>query len=52
MMTKTQIDWAAQHDWFEAADDTTGTVWVRGDVGEPRMIQFTDYRALKAWAGY
>lgn len=58
MLTQKQIAWAAAHDWFEAANDDTGTVWVRevvvrdGVAEMGPMVRFDDSRALREWAGY
>lgn len=49
-MTRQQIKWAAQHDWF-IRQSGNGVV-VRGDCGEPDEVFFNDAKALRAWAGY
>ena len=48
-MTYLQIKWASQHDWFLTARGNK--VLVRGDNGEPNKW-FSDYTALRTWAGY
>lgn len=53
-MTKQQADWAEQHDW------SRGTIWQSGveyiavvfDSELNRQTAFTNYRDLRAWAGY
>jgi len=51
-MTKRQIAWASQHDWFRF--DRDGSVFVRDYDENDQLIivEFTDYQALRAWAGY
>ena len=63
-MTKNQVDWASEHDWYRGyyiADNNGGiAVLVRPDTGETGTlcyfgkpaIVFTDFNELKAWAGY
>lgn len=60
-MTKQQAEWAKLHDWFVwATVDASGvyTVTVREeshhvDTGWTTSYpKFTDYRALRDWAGY
>lgn len=63
-MTRNQIRWASQHDWFIRANEPAvgqydgGTVYVLeqecgpDNVWTERTLAFTDYRALRAWAGY
>ena len=52
-MTRGQIRWAQDHDWFFAVidnEDNTFTAVVTGDDG--LLTTFKDFKALKAWAGY
>lgn len=57
-MTQKQINWAAQHDWFVRADAEAGTVTVadRYTIGglacQGDDVTFTEFRALREWAGY
>lgn len=57
MLTRQQVIWAAQHDWF-VADNRDGSVDVieRATLdGEPppaKVETFRDIRELRAWAGY
>lgn len=63
-MTRNQIRWAALHDWFIRADEPAvgsydgGTVYVRDEVCGPDGVwtetttAFTDFSALRDWAGY
>ena len=52
-MTKRQIEWARQHDWFTWVRED-GAVLVRDytEDGAQTFRAFTDYRELRAWAGY
>lgn len=55
-MTRQQIAWASQHDWF-IADNTDGTIDV-ADIctHNGKVIKaiacFSNFSELKAWAGY
>lgn len=56
-MTYRQIQWAASHDWF-VRDNGNGTitvhdqwVWRDGTCGDA-WVFFSDFRELRAWAGY
>lgn len=61
-MTRQQVEWAKQHDWFMHAFDTFGMdgwrVQVCGSsVGPDGQLYcetetFTSFQALRAWAGY
>jgi hypothetical protein len=61
-MTENQIKWAASHDWYIATlADGEGVLvkdeWVDLNEAEPRQtyskdVAFTNYRALRDWAGY
>jgi hypothetical protein len=56
-MTPQQIAWAARHDWFvSSAEDGSVAVVERATLnGEPlpdEILTFSDFRALRAWAGY
>lgn len=56
-MTKQQIHWAKQHGWFLKAREN-GVVVVIDFVlfsdgsYRARQKEFTDYKELRAWAGY
>lgn len=53
-MTVKQMQWAAQHDWCEAWDTFEGTVLVR-EIMPDHSVEYTtfsDYTALREWAGY
>ena len=58
-MTDQQIKWALGHDWaLGASHDGNGVMvldveidTITGERFEEPMC-FTDYRALRAWAGY
>lgn len=59
MLTRPQIDFAEQHDWFlEEAWDKEGTVYVRELTRLPdgtvdfKILWFDDFDKLKKWAGY
>lgn len=58
MFTNDQIKWATQHDWFLSANWSTGSVSVCESVCGPaghwtdKVVTFTDYAALRRWAGY
>lgn len=62
-MTREQVLWAKQHDWFVSAtpptDDTPHgwTVEVKenyhdGEQWHEREAAFTDFQQMRAWAGY
>lgn len=65
-MNLRQANWAAQHDWLDSyvgtptTDDYVVYVVERGTVRKPdgtvegyeEAKSFTDYEALRAWAGY
>lgn len=56
-MTPQQIAWAARHDWFvSSAEDGSVAVVERATLnGAPlpdEILIFSDFRALRAWAGY
>ena len=53
-MTKSQAQWAEQHDWWLNTmwnHDSVYTVTTRNDEGE-QDITFTVFDELAAWAGY
>lgn len=57
-MTQSQIQWAAQHDWFRRSYTVTDgngqthhVAVVRPD-GIDRRTHFDDFRSLYEWAGY
>ncbi len=57
-MTKQQIEWAKQHDWFVTDDPFLNGVWVQEVMRAPdgsyqtSPKHFTDFSALRIWAGY
>lgn len=54
-MNKEQRDWAAQHDWFVESfvnSYNLYTIVVRPSFEGDTQTVCTDYRALRAWAGY
>jgi hypothetical protein len=56
-MNREQIASAARHDWFISAT-ASGVVMVveraslSGHLLPDEFLTFTDFRALRAWAGY
>lgn len=56
-MTRQQQRWASAHDWFSHIEDNGAVcvvetlAHVSGEVTRAARI-FTDYRALRIWAGY
>lgn len=52
-MTKKEMQWASQHDWFIRSSDT-GYVIVRDWNSKGAMVpaMFQDFQKLRAWAGY
>ena len=50
-MTKQQIKWASQHDWYVCHSDILKrvTVWEQETM---QTVCFTDFKELKTWAGY
>lgn len=51
-MTKDQIRWASEHDWFLRETSDGAGVICRGDAGESEEVEHRDYRKLREWAGY
>lgn len=52
-MTKSQMKWAKQHDWFITARCRKGVYSVTvSETEESTVIKFTCFTALKIWAGY
>lgn len=55
-MTHRQMSWAEQHDWFRFAWrlDWLYQNWAVDvyDSSSDTVVRFTDYQALRAWAGY
>jgi len=55
-----QVRWAQSHDWFVFGDSTSITCreeWFDMNEAEPRklhtkLVTFTNFRKLRAWAGY
>jgi hypothetical protein len=55
-MTGNQIKWASTHDWF-IQDNFDGSIlvrdqWTKDGVLFSDVLQFNNYRELRAWAGY
>lgn len=56
-LTKAQIVWASQHDWFNK-DNGNGTVTVKEEFFEGMQLVevgfriFGNFQALRDWAGY
>ena len=56
-MSKQQIKWASQHDWFHA-DNGDGTITIvdrytfNGVLHEVFEIWDSGFKALRDWAGY
>ncbi|MDE2026892.1 MAG: hypothetical protein KGJ07_10500 [Patescibacteria group bacterium] len=55
-MTKQQQKWAAQHDWYLGADGNSVLVDEVLVCRDGTVVQseksFTDFQALRDWAGY
>lgn len=55
-MTKQQVKWASQHDWYigDVEHDGYRAVLVRDyhPSGEYFVNTFSDFNKLKKWAGY
>lgn len=55
-MTKEQVAWAKQHDWFISSryDSKTDSyiVTVQDDFMAGWEIEFCNFNDLKTWAGY
>lgn len=56
-MTPQQIAWAARHDWFvsSAKDGSVAVVeraTLNGEDLPDEILAFSDFRALRVWAGY
>lgn len=53
-MTYTQTQWAKQHDWYHSSCywGTDYVVYVRDDGPAGDIRSFTNYEALRSWAGY
>jgi hypothetical protein len=55
-MTTQQIAWARKHDWFICTSIVLASSKVRIHVKDDRVegntLGFTDFEALKQWAGY
>lgn len=58
LMNEEHIKWAAQHDWYIGHGvNSENTLFVRVREWQQGFntymhVQFTDYQALRAWAGY
>lgn len=48
-MTDKQIEWASRHDWFRAGWGLAVEVY---DYACSDTLVFTDFQALRRWAGY
>lgn len=57
-MTRQEVKWAEQHDWFLSAGGTkihgvvNMYVQVRDDTQHNAVLIFDSYKKLRAWAGY
>jgi hypothetical protein len=57
-MTTQQIAWAMKHDWYyyTGTEMASGVnvvhVWDRHSDGRQYQLHFTNFEALKQWAGY
>lgn len=56
IMTRQQIEWAGQHDWF-LKESFTGILVKSTDITsngeyETTIREFKDFNRLKDWAGY
>lgn len=55
-MSRQQIEWARQHDWFERATDNGHVVvceiLTRDGMTWYSYRTFKSFSALRAWAGY
>lgn len=56
-MTKAQIKWASEHDWFDGS--MGGSVYVieyiynqRTETAKEVLKTFDDFKLLREWAGY
>ena len=49
-MTKQEINFASQHDWFLNTHENG--VIVRDDMNKDNVLYFENFKKLKAWAGY
>lgn len=52
-LSKAEIEWASQHDWFIRSSDQGYVIvrdWTKDGKEVPAMFQ--DFNKLKAWAGY
>lgn len=54
MLTKQQIRWASQHDWFISEAEQGQSVIVRDyhPSGEEFFPTYSNFEKLKQWAGY
>jgi len=59
MLTRSQLNWAMQHDWASFIDDRVKTIvvvqWVKVESGgyHPQYASWIgSFSELKAWAGY
>lgn len=53
-LTQSQVDWAAQHDWFVSSSvvESGFLVVVWHDVEPDWTLTFDNFDELYAWAGY
>ena len=50
-MTKSQIKWASEHDWF-IKDNFDGSILVRGEYEGDDNFNISDFNELRDYAGY
>lgn len=58
-MTREQIQWAHQHDWFKGAHQRVEgplageyVATVQDDMDADNELEFSDFQELRSWAGY
>ena len=55
IMTKQEVRWVKQHDWYMSSycEDGEWSVYVREDLTESEPLDcFSDFESLKEWTGY
>lgn len=52
-MTESQLKWASQHDWYVGhGTNVENELFIRVRIDYVTTQDFTDFQALRAWAGY
>ena len=51
-MTRTQVKWAAQHDWYMGATTFSGEAYSVQVIDGRKVLTFTNLKRLYVWAGY